>query len=201
MTKAKDLLAMYQGGCYNGCVWEWNFFFLDANGKFHDIFSSGCGGITTQEQADILLESPMTPHVYFYDVTDPAAWREFSRECHAGLVVGVVNWFDEQEFETPEAAAYCHYCGDLALEPIYEPDCGVDEIFCQDCYSTGLCDCGQWSGDIQEYGDEEYLCPDCREYQDAEKLKEQQEDLLWASLTTGTPDLFSDAMRWFWDRK
>jgi hypothetical protein len=195
-----NILVQYQGGGWDGCIWEWNFFFLDADGKFHDIFSSGCGGITTQEQADELVIN-QSGHVYFYDVTDPAAWREFSKECNAGLVTGVVAWFDEQEFETPEAATYCHYCGELALDPVYNPDCGVGEIFCQDCYSTGMCDCGSWSEDIQEYGDDEYLCPDCREYRDKEKLREQQHDLYWASMTTGIPDLFSEEMNWYWDRR
>lgn len=196
----KNVLCQYQGGGYSGCHWEWNFFFLDADGVFHDIFSSGREGITTQEQADILLDGVCYPGdsgIYIYDVADPAAWREFSKECNAGLVLGVIQWFDEQEFVTPEAAAYCHYCGELALDPVYNPDCDVDEIFCESCYSSGLCDCGSWSEDIQEYGDE-FLCPACRDYRDGEKEQENQHDLLWAALTTGTPDLFSDDMEWYW---
>lgn len=192
----KNVLVQYQGGGYDGCYWEWNFFFLDADGVFHDIFSSGRDGITTQEKADDLVVSQPSD-VYFYDVTDPAAWREFSKECNAGLVVGVVRWFNEQEFTTPEVAAYCHYCGKLTIDPVYDPDCGVVEIFCESCYSPGLCDCGQWSEDVQEYGDE-YLCPSCQEYRDEEKERENQYDLLWAARTTGTPDLFSDKLRWFW---
>lgn len=191
----KSTLVQYQGGGYSGCFWEWNFFFLDADGVFRDIFSSGREGITTQEEADELVVNQPSD-VYFYDVTQESAWREFSTECNPGLVVGVIAWFDDHDFDVGQCA-YCSECGRLALDPIYNPDCGEDRIFCEYCYSANLCDCGCWSDDIQKYEDE-YLCPNCREHWDKEKLIEQQHDLLWASLTTGTPDLFSDDMRWYW---
>jgi hypothetical protein len=196
--KMTNVLVQYQGGGYSGCVWEWNFFFLDKDGKFHDIFSSGQDGITTQEQADdLVVEQPS--NVYFYDVTKESAWQEFSKECHPALVIMVIGWFDDRNFDLGQCA-YCSECDHIADDPIYIPYCGEDRIFCDDCYVLGLCDCGQWSEDIQKYGDE-YLCPDCRDYRDREKLAEQQHDLLWASLTTGTPDLFSEKMRWLFDRK
>lgn len=44
MSDLKSVVVSYQGGGYDGCVWEWNYAFLDKEGGFHSIFSSGVFG-------------------------------------------------------------------------------------------------------------------------------------------------------------
>jgi len=49
LTLITDTLVCYQGGGYDGCVWEWNYAYLDKTGKFHNILSSGRCGCETEE--------------------------------------------------------------------------------------------------------------------------------------------------------
>ncbi len=44
MQKLKNKLLFYKGGGYDGCFWEWNFCLWDADGKWHNLFTSGCTG-------------------------------------------------------------------------------------------------------------------------------------------------------------
>jgi len=46
-----SLLVMYQGGGYDGCFWEWNFFAFDRDGKFFNIFTSGRDGVKTEDES------------------------------------------------------------------------------------------------------------------------------------------------------
>lgn len=50
LTIITDTLVCYKGGGYDGCFWEWNFAFFDKQGKFHDLFSSGSGGCTAENE-------------------------------------------------------------------------------------------------------------------------------------------------------
>ena len=43
------------------------------------------------------------------------------------------------------------------------------------------------------------VCEDCIGEKARQIEEEDHEDLLWASLATGEPDLFSEEMRWFWN--
>ena len=47
----RNCLYQYQGGGYDGCIWEWNFFLMNNKGKFIDLFSSGFAGIDTKQKA------------------------------------------------------------------------------------------------------------------------------------------------------
>ena len=42
-VKAADInkLVKYQGGGYEGCWWEWNFFMYDQDGEFYSIIATG----------------------------------------------------------------------------------------------------------------------------------------------------------------
>lgn len=39
-----NILCQYQGGGYDGCFWEWNYFYIDKQGGFHNIAASGRAG-------------------------------------------------------------------------------------------------------------------------------------------------------------
>ena len=53
----KNVLVQYDGGGYDGCIWEWNYFYIDTDGGFHDIASSGTGGIDNLKEAIELMEN------------------------------------------------------------------------------------------------------------------------------------------------
>lgn len=49
LTLITDTLVCYQGGGYDGCIFEWNYAYLDKTGKFHNLMSSGRNGCETED--------------------------------------------------------------------------------------------------------------------------------------------------------
>ena len=229
----RNVLVQYSGGGYDGNFWEWNFFFLDKDGNFQNVYSSGINGIETMEQAQALLDGTdgkgcVDTH-YVYDMTDNKAIEEFSKECNAVNAAGVLKWFNDNPQDGIEFFAICSECGkhiedyeDVQLEDWH--GCGgiastADTLLCSECRSTGTCCCcGEYVGqdgfvheqDIEDCSDaikqelieydENYgpLCQWCWNSKKDELIKEEHEDLAWRAFAFGEPDIFSDAMRWFW---
>jgi len=50
-TLLKNVLMVYSGGGYDGCIYEMNWCLWDANGDWHDVYSSGYSGLKTKEKA------------------------------------------------------------------------------------------------------------------------------------------------------
>ena len=104
----------------------------------------------------------------------------------------------------------------------------ADNLVCSECYSSGICNCcdeyagkdevvyldneGKWNQGSERF-ENEYknkaaismlndghsdVCSGCLDYQAEQIEQDEQEDLLFQSLATGKPDMFSDEMRWFW---
>ena len=228
----KNVLVQYQGGGYEGCFWEWNFFWLDKDGVFYDVFSSGRDGITTDEQAKELLGSGNTHYVY--DLTDNKVIDELSKECNVVNLTDLLRWFENNPQDGIKFYLQCSVCHEK-IEDLSECSlenwhgCGgimstADLLLCSDCLSLGTCDCcNEYIGetdllvlyhvesDSELVKDNKYLypavramidehfndvCQYCLDYK-AEQLKEMdKKDLLFRSLTTGKPDLFSNDMRW-----
>lgn len=159
----KNILVQYQGGGYSGCFWEWNYFYLDKNGKFHDIFSSGRDGIETTKHARELLESGIQVDdykwtiaqvcgpFYVYDLTDENAIIEFNKECNPVNITGVLQWFCDNPQENIDFFVVCSACGeridgcnDLSLQNWH--GCGgiqstADTLICCECLTMGTCSC------------------------------------------------------------
>ncbi len=236
-TKLRHTLVQYHGGGYDGCIWEWNFFYIDAEGEFHCIESTGHAGCDTAEKADALLaletNSPIDdydgPPIHTYDVMVVEDIESFAKESNAVHVLGVLAWFNHYNDPDIEFFAICTECNECIFEDGILEDwrgCGgiattADALLCSDCYSTGMCDvCNEYVGasdltsmndghdtdnqhilnaEIQMIQDGyEYVCSDCLDYTAKQLESDEQGDLLSLSLATGTPDLFSDEMRWFW---
>ena len=151
----KNVLVQYQGGGYSGCFWEWNFFFLDGDGNFHDIYSSGRNGIVTMDQAQALLDGTdgkgLADTHYVYDLLDVAAIEEFSKESNACNVAMVLKWFVDNPQEGIEFFVLCSDCEgriidyeDICLEDWH--GCGgiassADNLICSHCQAQSICCC------------------------------------------------------------
>ena len=189
-----NILVQYQGGGYDGCFWEWNYFYIDKLGAFHDIHSSGRNGIDNGNDAVGLLADNAN-HTYIYNLDNKQDIRTFSKESHPVHVSGVLQWFNDNE--NIEFFAVCSAC-----------ECGIDscddmiiedkDLFCIECYSIGECPyCESYVGDTEivsvnpdEHHDHDYLCINCKKYHDDEREDNDLEDLRWRSFCTGTPDMF-----------
>ncbi len=215
----KNILVQYDGGGYDGCIWEFNFFYIDKTGKFYDIFSSGVGGITTKNAALDLLQNmgnSFSNKVYIYNLDDKTKLKEFATECNACNVRSIVAWFNQHNDPDAEPFAICSECGqeitdadDICLATDFH-GCGglaitADTLLCSDCYYLGQCDCcneydktttARTRPDNQE---EDYMCDGCVEDLEEQEEQEEQTDMAFSSFLTGDPDMFSNEMRWFWN--
>ena len=228
MKTTKNILVQYQGGGYDGCIWEWNFFYIDKQGDFHDVYSSGCAGIKTAAGLHVLDTDE--DDVYVYNLSDVKAIETLNKEANACNVAGVLKWFEDNPQEDVEFFAVCSECNetitdysDVCLENWH--GCGgiastADALLCSECRCNGSCGvCGEYVGsDGFDYEQDTDDCSDaikeqliewdenngpacqwCWEAERDQLIKDEREEMLQVSLATGTPDLFSDAMRWFWD--
>ena len=189
-----NILVQYSGGGYNGYFWEWNYFYIDKLGAFHDIHSSGRNGIDNLQNAEqLIIDDEST--TYVYDMSSKQDIIMFSKESHPVHVSGVLQWFNDNK--NIEFFALCSAC-----------DCGIDScddmviendlLLCYECFLIGECPCCEsYVGDTEivtvnpeEHHDHEYLCTDCKEYHDDEREDADLEDLCWQAFCTGVPDIF-----------
>jgi hypothetical protein len=165
----KDLLVFYQGGGYDGCIWEWNFFSFDKDGEFHNLFTSGCMGVKDDDMETVynMINNPKahkdetSNSVYVYDLTKDDCINEFQSEHNVPNVVSVVNHLNGGEYGEYSSELYfvCDVCEQKITEYGEMEDyhgCGgiaitADTKICQECHSLRSCDyCGEYDADCQE---------------------------------------------------
>ncbi len=103
-----NILVQYDGGGYDGCIWEWNFFYIDKTGGFHDIYSSGSGGIGSSFAAALLVENDgnnFSSRVFVYYLDNETELRDFAVETNCHLVKSVVKWFND--YNVPDVEPAC----------------------------------------------------------------------------------------------
>jgi len=150
----KNILVQYDGGGYDGCIWEWNFFYIDQNGGFENIHSSGSGGIMDLIAATELIENgknSFSSRVFIYHLDNEDELTEFANENNVGLIAGVVKWFNDYNVPDVQPFAICSGCGqqfddydDICLEDF--AGCGgiaisANTLLCYECRSANTCDC------------------------------------------------------------
>ena len=148
----RDILVEYKGGGYDGCFWQWNFFYFDSDGDFHNILSTGYKGIKSEEQAREFLadydpNTGWTTQIYnrfkptVYHLDDIEELLSFTDGGNASLMLLVAEWFAEHTDIILMADCYnCergypvtemnpdHWSGDGGI--VYS----AKDLFCEDCY-------------------------------------------------------------------
>jgi hypothetical protein len=134
----KSTLVMYQGGGYDGCFYEWNYAFIDDDGQFHDIASTGYKGCDTMAKLQKAYER--RPKDFdLYELPEEA--DRFSREAPVAHLIGVAKWFAEN-FPCITFVTECEHCGNK---------CNVVECLGDDAHGCG--------GVAIEYG--KIVCENC----------------------------------------
>ena len=127
-----NILVQYSGGGYSGCIWEWNFFYTDKQGMFHDIYSSGCAGIDNMQDAAGFLEQDKSS-TYVYDLNNEQDIESFSKESHPIHVSGVLQWFGKYNAHDAESFidffAVCSECGGQISDP-YDLMIESEDVIC-----------------------------------------------------------------------
>lgn len=180
----KNILVQYEGGGYDGCFWEWNYFYIDKGGGFHNVFSSGRAGIKNLEDAKRELEKEGP---FIYDMGSEEEIKSFVTESNAVNVTGVLQFFEDNEELGVEFFVVCSECGrkitdkdDIRLENWH--GCGgiattADLLLCYECHISGTCECCEsYVGETEivkvnsdEHRGLEYICTGCRDYHDEER--------------------------------
>lgn len=173
----KNLLVQYQGGGYDGCIWEWNYFLFDAEGVFHVVAASGYRGVTTETEArELLSRKPERfDPVHIYRLNVKRDLHSFQSECapdHVAGVVAKVNHIygrDIMYWECQDCECKV-YDGEMFHDG-YHGNGGIGIVntgmLCMDCYSRGCCSyCGEYYGPdelkyIESRGED--LCEYCFE--------------------------------------
>lgn len=102
----KNTLVMYEGGGYDGCFYELNYAYIDEDGGFHDIFSSGYKGCRTLEK---LWEAYQAQSSKFtlYRLSSEA--DRFAKEAPITHLLAIARWF-ANNFENIVFEVRCDDC-------------------------------------------------------------------------------------------
>jgi len=160
MKKPKNVLVEYQGGGYDGCMWEWNFFLFDEEGEFYCVYASGYAGIKTEAKALEALQDKEwceRNQATKINLRSKKAVVKFTEETAGSLVKGVFDFLIENEFsydlffkcETCKEVCQAYEgatCADEATPPGTHNTCsggGIHisdrDIHCQDCHDEHTC--------------------------------------------------------------
>lgn len=165
----KNTLVKYEGGGYDGCIWEYNYCYFDQNGTFHNMASTGVFGCPTLEKLD--QEYAKRPKEFqFFEV--PGGMKDLGEITAVSHMLGIAKWFVDHDIEMniPVTCDECgkvfnlcdggegtglHGCGGIAMD--------YDNIICSECESSGTCAyCGEFVGN-DECAENGGYCVYCRQ--------------------------------------
>lgn len=174
LTPIKPLtftLVQYKGGGYDGCHWEWNFFYFDSNGKFHDIFSSGHSGLDNEKDARAYMKTTKRKSGYSWRVNEYYKYNlavkshrdKFQDESAESLVLDVGVALDKIEGKVM-VRMHCGCCEDdididsshtdypIMIHTGERGNGGIgiitSDYVCTDCFCNNSCGhCGEFMTD------------------------------------------------------
>lgn len=139
-------LIMYEGGGYDGCRWEPNYFLTDAEfadeiTEFHDIYSSGFRGIKTLEQAQKMNSEEW----HCFDL-DAMGWQQFRDpvQTSAYWAFRIARLLNSMEFLCKTFLLQCWDCKqeiengcEVLIDTHRDGGVGViaDHALCLNCHS------------------------------------------------------------------
>jgi hypothetical protein len=154
----KNTLVAYKGGGYDGCWWEWNYCYIDKDGQFRDIFSSGYRGIHSLEELWTAYNEDPEDFICYY-LRYKSHREQMGRKEPVARLILIARWLVDNKIGTPDLMVKCDYCGDIfdLLAVCGEPDLAQDytqesglvvaphKIVCPRCLEEGYCaTCGDW---------------------------------------------------------
>ena len=170
-----NTIVQYHGGGYDGCIWEMNYAYFDAEGKFHNIVATGRKGCEIEEAMLNYLEIADGVHQEFdlYELDEDGETERFGRETPISHLLTVGQWLAMNA--DVKLTVACDECGEIVevAECDGEGEHGIggimlehDRLICAECYSKGSCaDCGEYVGEDHIDGESGYCTGDygCKE--------------------------------------
>ena len=170
----KNKLITYQGGGYDGCIWEWNICLFDNKGNFHDIYSSGCSGCETRDEILHFIDDISNRGDFSIWDLEKEQYG-FGNILMGGIVVELVRKLNDDFWDydlIPHEVVYnCDECnnevgsfGGVSTNPI---GCGGivimnDTKLCDECYSLDTCiNCDEYESGSSEFFNDNGYCQYC----------------------------------------
>jgi hypothetical protein len=193
------ILVEYKGGGYDGCFWEWNYFYVSNKGEYKNVRATGYKGAKTEEDMRRILKE-RDSSTYIYNLREQKDIDEFSRESNVANILGVFKWLSKNDDESYEAP--CSRCGghhDLDYFTFdhdnYRGDGGIGiqycgGLVCLDCFSDHSCFlCNRYMDERDEEraglaGECEYCIPEEPDEDDLDegdrvRLEELRSEVAW----------------------
>ena len=145
-------LISYRGGGYDGCIYEWNYAYIDKDGEFHDIYSSGKMGCKTREDLEELNAKEIEAwdrgkgDISRFDVYDLGSDTELERlvdELPISHLLCIARWFVQENIDIPltlccdrcKQAVAASTCRGIGAHGIGGIRAEFSELICAQCYS------------------------------------------------------------------
>jgi len=154
-----NTIVEYEGGGYDGCIWEYNYAYIDKDGEFHDILSTGCRGCEDREALDKFVTDPHNiayKNFTFYTLDSVEVRDRFADECCIRGVLCCGQYLAEHIIEDVALTVRCSECGERADASDATGEnyagCGgvmieAKSVICESCHSVGSCTyCGEYVG-------------------------------------------------------
>lgn len=178
MTKvklAKNTIYQYYGGGWDGCIWEWNFAYIDKKGAFHDLFSNGRNGITTKDGLEHYVSRAETSQwsfekFYSYNMSKPEAIQELVTENIAQSLLRIAKPLADLGIELKAPCSECKEHTPLSEatgdNPVWQGGLAYayKDLVCEDCYSCYTCpNCGEFYGIDHDWSGAHGYCEYCED--------------------------------------
>jgi hypothetical protein len=193
---AKNILIAYEGGGYDGCIWEPNFAYINGEGEFASIYASGYMG---KETLPALMDALESKRERDYDIYSEDEMDKFPEVYNESLVHAVGEWLEEHEGIS--ITAKCKRCGGefpvATMTPADYAGMGgivslATGLYCEDCIRLHN---RVWTIEVSDEDgdrrDEEFYNDELPEYPalDAalESLPRDHEEGEWVTFKDGIP--------------
>lgn len=167
LLRHRNVLIQWQGGGYDGCIWEPNTGYINKKGEWHPIISTGYSGRKTKD--DLAAKFGEDKDIV-YPITR-AGLLEFQENIRDDFFMQTLKALEEDGYEvywkcsqcgkvqntTELFAEFAGYRGDGGIGIIHEG------MVCQDCWDTGTCTtCGSFvdADDLLHLDDGQH-CKNC----------------------------------------
>lgn len=165
-----NTLVTYKGGGYDGCIWEWNYAFIDEGGKFHDIYSSGRMGCKNLEELKSAYAGRRAGDFSLRKATSSRSLQKFSDIEPVHHVLNVAKFFAEN-FPQFKLMPKCNCCGKRFDAADGEGDgyhgvggihIEASDIICGECHNKYTCTgCNEYYGPDHQFVETDHLSHAC----------------------------------------
>jgi len=147
MKKVRNFLYSYEGGGYDGCIYECNYAYFDDKGEFWNVYSSGLMGCSTEKE--IIERIKEGREIDEIDLNSEDALLHFTDNEGLKEILRCAKFFAENNIDV-KIRPKCDCCGER-FEAIvghgndWHGVGGIQstplELICQNCWDMYSCDC------------------------------------------------------------